>query len=320
MNNYVSYCFLIIILSVSLAELSEAAQDTENDKSTNTNLVRQPNPNVFRVIAGGCGTQPDRNQTGFITKEHGLLTALHGVAGCTKITIRNERKPRTKIKNLKITAFDIKRDVAKLSNLELESMLESLKDREPPYKIVDFSTIKSGDIDDDYSVIGYSGSKKQRKRQLVKYANTLKLKDIVEEETLDDLEACNSPDINQDMMEVEGELTKGFSGAPVLTKKGEVIGMLLGGVLNEKSEVAWGVLMKDISLEVDAKTDLRSKFIEPCNMLKLADAFPSEEIPTAGKVALGVLGILAVAAIFSPDPDPEPTTPAITLVLDPPDK
>src|SRR5687767_797308 len=75
-------------------------------------------PHVYLVKAAGCQVRPsERSQTGFRVSDparKGLVTALHGVAGCSSLSARNDRGDV--FNDLFVFMVDVEADVALLSS------------------------------------------------------------------------------------------------------------------------------------------------------------------------------------------------------------
>ncbi len=84
-----------------------------------------PSPHVYRMVIGGCAQPPlARTQTGFRVKDPalvGIVTALHGVAGCQTITAMPDGES-TPLLDLTITQVDIARDVALLGSKQIDAL------------------------------------------------------------------------------------------------------------------------------------------------------------------------------------------------------
>ena len=71
---------------------------------------------VFHVEAAGCKAPPDRRaQPGFrLRGQRGIVTALHGVVGCSQITARRAEGESQAIRGLTVELVDIEHDAALL--------------------------------------------------------------------------------------------------------------------------------------------------------------------------------------------------------------
>ncbi len=199
----------------------------------------QPNPYVYRVTVDGCTHPPtNRRQTGFrVQGEHGIVTALHGLADCPEATI-NAEYTNGVFRQLTLVAVDIDRDIALLSSSELDvDMTEGLA---APHT----DTIAR----DGLYALGYPYGKTYQEpttQITVTYAMTLN-RIIPEEFITEPFENRRSPDLQIRVLFAEAHFVPGHSGAPVLNAQDQVIGIVDGGLKEGYIGKSWLIPWPDI--------------------------------------------------------------------------
>jgi hypothetical protein len=240
-----------------------------------------PDEAIYRIEVKGCPNQSSwlkwftgaasadltRIQTGFrVDSTQGIYTALHGVAGCASITAT----PTTgaPLVGLTITQVDIAHDVALLGPVPaLTGALTS-------------TTSSTSAI----TVQGYPHAMRSRLSTKLAFRSpaTTELWRLVPGAHAAALTQRASPDTTKAVLSVEGHLTVGHSGAPILAS-GAVIGMANGGVANGALEIAWAIPFRDISLVPKASAATQLARIATADAVH-PDLFAAayEETPLAG--------------------------------------
>ena len=188
-------------------------------------------PAVYRLSAGDCraGGAP-HILTAFAARvgnQTGLVTALHGVAGCERVTAENIGG-YTGV--LQLTHLDVRRDVAFLTtDAEIADAIE--------FAPADASQ-------DSLKVIGYPRSvRRQLSHPLEAHENEQvplwQLTGTGSEARA--LEERRSPDINAEVLSLRGNLQPGYSGAPVLDESGRVTGIGNGGLAGGSADINWAM-------------------------------------------------------------------------------
>jgi len=190
-------------------------------------------PHVAKVIAEGCSQEPiQRTQSGFrVRGKAGIVTALHGVAGCRQISaIPGGGQPA--ITELSIEEVDVGRDVALLQRMAAPLEPTAGLDWEPELRY------------DGLSVIGYPyGIPSQlRSRQLqLREPPKVALRDLLPPSTLEALRPRNSPDVSIQVLSIEGHIMAGHSGAPLLNASERVVGIANGGLKGGSTGLTWAI-------------------------------------------------------------------------------
>jgi len=195
----------------NLAEaLFKAGHAVKYDGGTKTkDWCKQEFTDVFKINASdGC---VNTQLTGFrirVGKKVGIVTALHGVVGCKKITAKGHYK------HLKIDQVDIERDVAFLYSEELKQSLSQLQTgKQLPTE------------GENLHVIGYphgistqlhSKKLKMRHSSLDTFENLIPHMDI---KIFQELENRYNSSLKIQILNIEGHLVNGHSGAPIFNKR-----------------------------------------------------------------------------------------------------
>ena len=198
--------------------------------------AQRDNPNVFQIIVDNC--QHPQTLTGFRVKDlKGIVTALHGVVGCIggNIRARVGGTSHNYINNLHISRVDIERDVVLLTSYESGNG-----------KSDGFRTSNQRADSGKVSVIGYPlGMNEQlASEQLRIRANKplIRLNSLIKDHAIrTELEERKSPDLKTSVLNIEGHLLHGHSGAPILNEEHQVVGIANGGLKDATVEIVWAI-------------------------------------------------------------------------------
>ncbi|MCI5127113.1 MAG: DUF1566 domain-containing protein [Candidatus Electrothrix sp. AUS3] len=186
-------------------------------------------PHVFQIKAWNCSLCPEgeenMTQTGFIVKgqaikgKSGIITALHGVVGRDSIDAVGVGKEKD-FSKLKIIAVDIKHDMAFLSSDNLQQRKDGLN---PPGQQTRYTGIRC---------TGYSsGIRGQDTKKNLRFQRIERLEDRLNSKLRMMLKERKSPNIDIDILSIEGQIVPGLSGAPILNDSDEVVGVADGTVV-----------------------------------------------------------------------------------------
>ncbi|RIK40157.1 MAG: hypothetical protein DCC55_15855 [Chloroflexi bacterium] len=189
----------------------------------------EPSPHVFRIHSK-CDVEPrQRVQTGFrVKRQKGIITALHGVLGCSTITAQPGGNGRS-FANLKVVAVDISRDLALLRSDEMAQSDSGGLDEVP--------TFTTGEL----IVVGYPRLVASQRPTTVKAEYIEPLYNLLPEQVIPYLRRRSSPMLDLDVYSVEGHLAPGHSGAPLITRDWRVVAIGNGGLDVGRVEMAWAV-------------------------------------------------------------------------------
>ena len=174
---------------------------------------------------------PEQGQvlTGFKAQVDGLsgiITALHGVVGCGELVAFNAADS---YRNLRIARVDIGMDAAFLTS-EATTNGTGLQ-----------ST--SGYEEQALRVVGYPQALDYQfsHRVELQMPPLRQLFTTVPEWVRADLERRGSPHIDQTVMSLSGAIQNGYSGAPILTWEGRVVGVANGGLKEGSVDIGWAM-------------------------------------------------------------------------------
>jgi tetratricopeptide (TPR) repeat protein len=199
---------------------------------------------VYEIRAGGCPQPPEsRSQTGFrVRGTKGIFSALHGVLGCRRIFANTDRGEKLS-EPLVIVKVDIDRDTALLLSAELNNKPGT------GIEVADRTVIQPRSR---VMVIGHpnniyldrSESLALRQPPLVPLYRRLP-RDNADAETF---KRRHSPNSLADVLDIEGVLQPGHSGAPVLDTHGRVVGIANGGLKGGLAGINWAIPFHDVQL------------------------------------------------------------------------
>jgi Trypsin-like peptidase domain len=242
---------------------------------------------VYLVKIFGCAHKPaERSQTGFRVRGiKGLVTALHGVADCQKITA-SSRKGLLLDQPLIITKIDADHDVVLLSSSQLESSPDGGLYVADNVIWESLGTVK---------VYGHPYGISNLERTLLVSNPALKpLKDLVPATPLFILKERRSPNHLINVLNLQGHLLPGHSGAPILDSRGRVVAVASGGLKGGYADISWAIPFEDI--EWDANLYQRLKALAQYDPTILFDYDTGEPIAEAGTDFCGQISKLIAAS------------------------
>lgn len=247
----------------------------------------EPPSHIFEVVAAGCHKEPaERTQTGFLVRRRGgVITALHGVIGCSRITLRSSTDELHLSEPVQIVGVDIDSDAALLSSNELR-----IRSR------IGLTETSQADIAGAERVFvrGYPLGIKDLQTSLeVRTPAITSLEAILPATVHSALAARGSPTLKLRILSIQGNLLPGHSGAPILNAAGSVLAMADGG-LELGAQICWAVPMSEIHFT----SDLASARLAQLREADVAQLFAFNKRPnTAGRKPLPPV-----------DPDRQPTS------------
>jgi len=160
------------------------------------------------------------------------VTALHGVLGCEIVTAQPGGDGPS-FDDLTIGKVDIKRDMALLWSDSLNSArAQGLEVRLKP-SASDYASLQ---------LLGYPlGLFRQKPTIDVKVTETTELGNLLPERIVPAIGERGSPSLDIKVLSIQSHLLPGHSGAPLLTKSGQVVGIGNGGLDLGRIEVGWAI-------------------------------------------------------------------------------
>jgi hypothetical protein len=201
------------------------------------NLVKGQNAEQYIYkITIGCGRGcRQKIQTGFkLANVNGIFTSLHGLTEYTALSAENAYGNYS---DLEITKVDVKRDVALISNSELQN------DYKSGLVVSPSNQISSGIM---YKSFGFPHSTSMVPRDDIRMANPplIRLKSRIPDDEIEQYRARNSPSPDINVIETRYNFGFGESGAPILNQQNQVIGIHDGGFDN--INISWNIPIQDV--------------------------------------------------------------------------
>lgn len=193
---------------------------------------------IYLLEAADCVSLPEaRSQTGFrLQGVQGIVTALHGVVGCSHITAR---RPETgEVHNLLVVALvDVERDVAVLAGPTLP-IAGGLQPH--PTGIPDQSEV---------IVLGHPAAIPTTwKMPLQVESFALRpLYDVLPPNLFQAVQQRKSPEVGVLVLRLNGNLQPGHSGAPIIDQTGKVLGIGSGGLGDGTLGIGWAIPLSGIN-------------------------------------------------------------------------
>jgi hypothetical protein len=245
--------------------LSRAALILAAALMTRENSRAEVRGDVLRVQASGCaGDQGSRVGTGFAWRSgKEVVTALHVVAGCQRLTVYSERDQVTYRADL---AHVLRRaDLALVQvqgNATFPPIVETTAD--PPANL-------------DLVAWGYGeGIPSMRDFARLRVANgAATLQQNVPPEVARELQRAGSPALDLNVVPIDAALAPGLSGAPLLDQSNRVRAIADGGVAHGITHVSWAIPVRYLA-ELAASQESTVTFAAPNANLSAAEVARAE--------------------------------------------
>lgn len=225
---------------------------------------------IYLVKASHC-IYPARSQTGFrLSGTKGIVTALHGVVDCDSIKAQDSTG-RVAWKGLHLVQADVGRDAALLLSDELAM--------EEPVGI-EVSSKSSWQAFEPVRVDGSPyGLSLIRTQLLVRPPPFRPLISLVPDNLRykrlrDQLTQRNSPSPKTNVLNLQGPMLPGHSGAPILTSDEHVVALGSGGLEEGSTDVVWGIPLNGIQWQALDKAK-----IEKLKQLRVQELFALDVDP-----------------------------------------
>jgi hypothetical protein len=193
--------------------------------------VEQSGRSVVQVTAVGCGGE-SRSASGFAFGGPGkVVTAQQAVDGCSSVSVYYQSAQQTRRARLgKMFRY------ADLSLLEVQDA--------PPVPALQVATAEPAPST-HLIALGYPHSVPTwMSTSLTLRYGGKRLHEILPAKVKSDLERLGSPNVQIDILNLEGHLLHGSSGSPVLDDSGRVVGVANGGLEAGAVEISWAIPQK----------------------------------------------------------------------------
>lgn len=226
---------------------------------------------IVRLEATRCGTTNGTHAlSGFVMKrgqQVGILTSLHGVAGCRFISARSQT---IHVSSLHIVDVDVARDAAWLVSPLLKAETASVEPLE-----------SSSSVTDDLWLVGFPLGVEypQVTRLEPQYVPRPVLADLLpmgSDERVT-LAQRNSPTLGSRVLSTRGVMAPGHSGGAVLNAAGQVVAVACGGLRGGAYGVNWSIPLADIAWSPSV---LRQQELARLAVASVANAIFQVQIPS----------------------------------------
>lgn len=222
---------------------------------------------VVFVKAAGCkGKSQQRTQTGFrVQGVKGVVTALHGVAGCRTIVVADDTGD-VLWEALQIVRADVARDVAVVSSVSLDGA--------PDVGLTALGSPVARTAQDVW-VYGHPYAMRTQPSKWHAHPPPVQLRHLVPPfpTVLEPLRARNSPSPASAMLRIQGDVLPGHSGAPVLSADRHLVGVVNGGLYGGTVGQGWAVPWSDIQWSSDRNAWSRIAEIDPGVLFSVDDRY-----------------------------------------------
>lgn len=202
---------------------------------------------IFLIKAFNCSAGPkNRTQTGFrIHGLKGIVTALHGVAGCTTVKAQSKQGPVLSAA-LSMTAVDVDNDLALLTSDELNAVSDDGLTLMSSNNLTPLQSVK---------VTGHPYGIGSLTTQLILRDPPIRtLRELLTEDAITALAARKSPSPSISVLSVQGAIVPGNSGAPVFNISGEVVGVADGGLFGGATDITWAIPVQNVQWKTISQT------------------------------------------------------------------
>jgi hypothetical protein len=219
---------------------------------------------IYLVKAFSCPFVTQRMSTGFtVSGIQGIVTALHGVAGCKEIEAEHDQ---TLVKSLQVSEVDVRNDIALLTSPEFS-----------PDAPLTPNPTKSWRAQDSIQITGHpEGIESLTTTLSLRKPPTARLSGLLPDKLRPKFESRKSPDPAITVLSMQGTLVAGYSGAPVLDATSKLIGVADGGLEGGLSQITWAIPWYAIQLKSAIGDTLLSKIVaqDPSGLISFNTNLP----------------------------------------------
>ncbi len=210
-------------------------------------LMRAASRSIVKIECRGTGTGEGHAASGFVWgQSNTVVTALHVVAGSNTINVYFE-------------SVGVKRRASILRVLKRADLALLQVENAPTLSALLPASV-APQVNDEVVALGYPlnipslNSTSLRLRYGGK-----RLKDIVPAKVADEIRRNGYPDVEAQIINLEGHLLPGLSGAPILDGAGRVVAIADGGLENGAVAISWGLPVSELQSLVTSTESLHSR-------------------------------------------------------------
>lgn len=191
---------------------------------------------VVKVQARQCSGGRDRSATGFVWGSASqVVTSMHVLAGCASFSVHYEGRGATR-------AATVQR-VLRRADLALLAVGEA-----PAASPLRVAADVPNESDEVYAVGYYLDIPTANRTSLRLGFAGKRLRDIVPLNVRRELEGLGYPDVDLEVINLEGHLLPGMSGAPIVNARGELVAVADGGLEAGLAGASWGIPVRYLPL------------------------------------------------------------------------
>jgi hypothetical protein len=226
-------------------------------------------------------------QTGFrLQGRKGILTALHGVADGKAFSAVNESGDV--LNGLTIAGVDLDNDLALLRSTEIENRPADGLPSEGSAEVEPGESLR---------VLGHPQGINLYEKRVIAGTPVLKnLHELIPPASASAFDRRKSPSAGITVLNIQGSLVPGDSGAPVLNARGKMIGIVNGGLLGGAASISWAIPLQFVAWRDSASASTR---LAELAVIPSRDLFAVNPDPSAGSAAREMSALDAVPATLA---------------------
>jgi hypothetical protein len=247
---------------------------------------------VAQIFSSACAEGKERHASGFVWRDTStVVTALHVVAGCTKIRVYIASAGKSYDATIDRALND-----ADLATLHLNSATPARPLLLAP---------AAPQVTEKLQVVGYLGEVPEiaNKRMEVMDQGSNTLKGFLPENLQRLVAQAGSPSLTVRILRLDGSLLPGTSGAPLVNAAGRVSGVGSGGLENGLGGISWAIRAEYVTELNNAPAYAKNRTAAPKQIFFSAET-PAGEGVRCGERTLRLLKTRALGELIPSLDDP----------------